>query len=63
MRQRADVLRPLFILVAASVSIAARTPGGTPFRIERLDPALDAIVSPDATLEAGNVSQRHHVVA
>jgi gluconolactonase len=39
------------IVAAACVSIAAQTPGGAPFRIERLDPALDAIVSPDARLE------------
>jgi len=25
--------------------------GGTPFRIERLDPALDDIIAPDAKLE------------
>ena len=51
MRQRAGVLQPLLILMAACVPIAAQAPGGTPFRIERLDPALDAIVSPDARLE------------
>jgi len=31
--------------------LAAQTQAGTPFRIERLDPALDEILSPDATLE------------
>jgi gluconolactonase len=34
-----------------SVTVVAQNPGGTPFRIERLDPALDAIISPDAKLE------------
>ena len=33
------------------LSLVAQSPGGTPFRIERLDPALDAIISPDAKLE------------
>lgn len=51
MRHRAGVLQPLLILIAACVPVAAQAPGGTPFRIERLDPALDAIVSPDARLE------------
>ena len=37
--------------VFAGASLVAQSPGGTPFRIERLDPALDAIVAPDATLE------------
>lgn len=47
-------MRTLTIILAvalASVSSTAQTPGGTPFRIERLDPALDEIVSPDANIE------------
>jgi gluconolactonase len=52
---RIRAMRPhtlaLLIVAATCVSIAAQTPDGTPFRIERLDPALDAIVSPDARLE------------
>jgi gluconolactonase len=41
-------------LLAATATLAAanaQTTGGTPFRIERLDPALDDILAPDATLE------------
>ena len=44
----------LTLLFAATVALAmlsGQTPGGTPFRIEKLDPALDDIVSPAATLE------------
>jgi gluconolactonase len=41
-----------FVLLGfAGASLLAQSPGGTPFRIERLDPALDAIISPDARLE------------
>jgi hypothetical protein len=40
-------LLPLVI----GVSLAAQAPGGTPFRMERLDPAFDAIISPNAQLE------------
>jgi len=42
------------VVVAATLSwpvARAQTTGGTSFRIERLDPALDEIVSPDAALE------------
>ena len=41
----------VLITFLASVTVVAQNPGGTPFRIERLDPALDAIISPDAKLE------------
>jgi gluconolactonase len=33
------------------VVLRAQTQNGTPFRIEKLDPALDEIIAPDATLE------------
>jgi gluconolactonase len=36
---------------AAAARLHAQATEGTPFRIERLDPALDAIISPAATLE------------
>jgi gluconolactonase len=41
------------ILIAAATAgvIRAQTSGGTPFRIEKLDPALDEIIAPDAKLE------------
>jgi gluconolactonase len=39
------------VLVAAIRLVHAQAPGGTPFRIERLDPALDEIIAPDAQLE------------
>src|SRR5688572_3422148 len=38
-------------LLLLAVAFAAQANEGTPFRIERLDSALDAIVSPTATLE------------
>ena len=41
----------LFLTVAAFGALAAQSPGGSPFRIERLDAALDEIISPDAVLE------------
>ena len=37
--------------LASLAALAAQTPGGTPFQIEKLDPALDAIIAPDAKLE------------
>lgn len=40
-----------FIAVAALAVVRGQTPAGAPFRIERLAPALDAIVEPDARLE------------
>jgi gluconolactonase len=39
------------VMTAAPAAPAAQAPAGTPFRIERLDPALDAVISPDASLE------------
>jgi gluconolactonase len=41
-------LTPLVLLVAI---LSAQAPGGTPFRIEKLDPALDDIIAPDTKLE------------
>jgi gluconolactonase len=38
-------------VAAAGAGLGAQTPAGTPFRIERLDPALDELVAPDAELE------------
>ena len=46
------VLIALFMAaIAAGAVLAAQTAGGTPFRIEKLDPALDDILAPDTTLE------------
>jgi gluconolactonase len=44
---------PIVALLAAcgAAGSAAQPPGGTPFTIERLDPALDEILAPDAALE------------
>jgi gluconolactonase len=41
------------ILIAAATAavIRAQTSGGTPFRIEKLDPALDEVIAADAKLE------------
>jgi gluconolactonase len=46
------------VLLIASVAAAVITglaqgqaPSGAPFRIEKLDPALDAVIAPDATLD------------
>ncbi len=39
------------LLLAAAGALSAQTPAGTPFRVVRLDPALDDIISPDAKLE------------
>ena len=38
-------------LVSALGTTLAQTPDGTPFRIERLHPSLDDVVSPEAQLE------------
>jgi gluconolactonase len=38
-------------LLASLAMIAAQTPGGTPFRIEKLDPSFDELIAPDALLE------------
>lgn len=44
---------PLLLLILAlfSAAVLSQTPGGTPFRIERLDPALDDVIAADAKLE------------
>ena len=41
----------LALLVALGTGLSAQAPGGAPFRIEKLDPALDAIIAADAPLE------------
>lgn len=53
--QNAAPARPAAAAAAASVAPAMRgdapAPAAAPFRIERLDPKLDALVSPDAKLD------------
>src|SRR5215471_13986976 len=47
-------MKPIVAFLAAFLSLAvltAQTPGSSPFRIERLDPALDDVIAPDAQLE------------
>jgi len=39
------------VIVCAAALLHGQAPDGTPFRIEKLDPALDAIVDPNARLE------------
>jgi gluconolactonase len=41
----------LAAVLSALGVVNGQAPGGTPFRIERLDPALDDVVAADATLE------------
>jgi gluconolactonase len=41
----------VFVAAIAAAVPAAQTPGGPPFRIERLDPALDDILAPETALE------------
>jgi gluconolactonase len=46
--------RALIAILVATIAFGAgraQTPAGTPFRIEKLDPALDEIVATDAALE------------
>jgi gluconolactonase len=38
-------------ILGALLAVTAQTPAGTPFRIEKLDPALEDIIAPDAKLE------------
>jgi gluconolactonase len=38
-------------VLLGTIVLFGQTPGGTPFRIEKLDPSLDDIISPDAQLE------------
>jgi gluconolactonase len=45
------VLTLVFTGVTVAVVLHGQVPAGAPFRIERIDPALDAIVAPDARLE------------
>ena len=40
-----------FVMSATAAIPAAAASGDTPFRVERLNPALDAVISADATLE------------
>jgi gluconolactonase len=44
-------LQSLFLISVAFAVLAAQTQSGSPFRIEKLDAALDEIVAPDARLE------------
>jgi gluconolactonase len=44
-------LLSLIGIIASFAVHAAQTPSPTPFRIERLDPALDEVIAPDAQLE------------
>jgi gluconolactonase len=47
-------MKPTLAFLGTLVSLAvltAQTPSPTPFRIERLDPALDEVIAPDAQLE------------
>src|SRR6188508_2302430 len=49
-----STMKPIFALLGILVSLAvltAQTPPPSPFRIERLDPALDDVIAPDAQLE------------
>jgi gluconolactonase len=41
----------LLTIVLSAVLTAAQTPAGTPFRVERLDPALDELIAPDARID------------
>lgn len=45
------MLAPTHAQTATAAAAAADTSGGAPFRIERLDPALDAVIAADAQLE------------
>jgi len=46
-----SLLLTLILIISAFALLNAQAPGGTPFRIEKLDPALDDIITPDAKLE------------
>jgi len=46
-----SLLLTLILIIPAFALLSAQAPGGTPFRIEKLDPALDDIIAPDAKLE------------
>lgn len=45
------MIRPLILYFAAAAAILAQSPAARPFKIIKLDPALDQIISPDAKLE------------
>src|SRR5215212_4220278 len=52
--QRLPVLALLSAAIAlatAAATVRAQAPQSAPFRIERLHPALDAVIAPDANLE------------
>ena len=45
------LLKTMTLIVFIFALLNAQAPDGTPFRIEKLDPALDEIIAPDAKLE------------
>src|SRR6188768_2712785 len=45
------LLMTLTLLMVLVAFLSAQAPGGTPFRIEKLDPALDDIIAADTKLE------------
>src|SRR5436190_91141 len=45
------LLATLSIVLLCIAILSAQAPGGTPFRVEKLDPALDDVIAPDAQLE------------
>jgi gluconolactonase len=52
--QRLPVLAVVSVAIVVgtvAATVRAQAPQGAPFRVERLHPALDAVVAPDATLE------------
>ena len=50
-----------FLIILVTI-LSAQAPGGTPFRIERLDPALDDIVAPDTKLEFSATAEKEVAV-
>jgi hypothetical protein len=54
-----ELMRRLFIGLVFAAMLPAQAPAPRPFKVVRLDPALDAIISTDAS--PGRVSQRHRV--
>ena len=51
MKSRTLGIAVILAATFAWVAVRSQTTGGTSFRIERLDPALDEIVSPDVALD------------
>jgi gluconolactonase len=45
------LLPAAIVALIAGMAASAQTPGGAPFRIERLDPTLDEIIAPDTVLD------------